>query len=351
MTHENPLPRSIAIAGAWGYIGRRFLDVALEHGLDVTVFDPGPTPPDVDPARLRIVPDIETFSNIDADVFHLATHPEFRRLDLLLARPSPALVLNEKPMAVPGRPEECRSIVEAIDRSGATVLYDFPELFDPITARVVEWLGQAERLEVEHIYVQRSKDREDPANSRNNKRMVTIQYQETVHCLAWCLHILASLKGGLPTTLAQGVKIEGESRPYTPPNPELYPEPVDGRVTYHAELAGVPIEGLTDFTRGAPWSKRRIVRGRRDGIPFVIDASYLEGDKWLRIDGQAEPIDPRNNSYEHVLRSLWVWARSASREELHSGPYPHARFALATYRFSAALHHACQTGRAVVVAI
>ena len=66
----SPLPRSIAIAGAWGYIGRKFLDVALANGLETYVFDPGPMPEDVDrsrfdpdrprggllPARRRVIP-------------------------------------------------------------------------------------------------------------------------------------------------------------------------------------------------------------------------------------------------------------------------------------------------------
>ena len=40
---------SIAIAGAWGYIGRKVLDAALGRGLRTYVFDPGPAPTDFDP--------------------------------------------------------------------------------------------------------------------------------------------------------------------------------------------------------------------------------------------------------------------------------------------------------------
>src|SRR5438094_9545063 len=39
---------SIAIAGAWGYIGRKLLDAALHLGIRAYVYDPGPTPSDVD---------------------------------------------------------------------------------------------------------------------------------------------------------------------------------------------------------------------------------------------------------------------------------------------------------------
>src|SRR5437879_1608009 len=99
------LPRSIAIAGAWGYIGRKFLDVALARGLETFVHDPGPPPADVDLGRLTRVADTEEFYRLDVDLFHLAVHPEYRRLDRLLGREEPLLILNEKPMAEPGRPE------------------------------------------------------------------------------------------------------------------------------------------------------------------------------------------------------------------------------------------------------
>ena len=52
---QDDLPRSIAIAGAWGYIGRKFLDVALARGLATYVYDPGPEPQDVDLSRFTRV--------------------------------------------------------------------------------------------------------------------------------------------------------------------------------------------------------------------------------------------------------------------------------------------------------
>ena len=36
--------RSIAIAGAWGYIGRKFLDAARQLNLSTSVYDPGRVP-------------------------------------------------------------------------------------------------------------------------------------------------------------------------------------------------------------------------------------------------------------------------------------------------------------------
>ena len=40
-TAMTDLPDSIAIAGAWGYIGRKFLDVALRQRIRTFVYDPG----------------------------------------------------------------------------------------------------------------------------------------------------------------------------------------------------------------------------------------------------------------------------------------------------------------------
>src|SRR5262249_45982894 len=150
------------IAGAWGYIGRRFLDAALALGLDVSVHDPGPPPPDVDRTRVRVIDDPGTFYRADADLFHLALHPEHRRGGcggLLEGSGSePLLIVNEKPMAAPEHPEECAVIERAVARTRATVLYDFPELFDGLTEQVLAHLGRFRTVEVREMVVTRSKD-------------------------------------------------------------------------------------------------------------------------------------------------------------------------------------------------
>jgi predicted dehydrogenase len=348
-TRPDGLPASLAIAGAWGYIGRKFLDVALANGLTVYVYDPGPTPADVDLSRLRRVDDETTFHRLPAEFFHLALHPEHRRLDLLLARDEPLLILNEKPMALPGRPEDCRRIVDAVDAAPAVVFYDFPELFDPLTARVLEHLIGFREVRLTSFLVQRSKDREDPGVPRNFKRMVPIQYQETVHCLAYVLYVLAAVKGGVSSALADGVVLAGESDPYAPPNPDAYPCPVDGRCRFAGSIGGVSVEGLTDFKRGAPWVKRRVVRGIGDGSPFEIDVSYLERRKALRIDGVAQPWDLESDSYAHVLRTATHWARQYDRPHLMDGLFPNPRFTLAAYQLSAALWRSCRDRKEVAL--
>ncbi len=341
---DDAFPGSIAIAGAWGYIGRKFLDVALARGLTTFVYDPGPPPGDVDLSRLVLVRDESDFYRLDAELFHLAVHPEHRRDDLLLARPAPPPILNEKPMAEPGSPQRCRRVVAAVDASRAVMLYDFPELFDPLTARILDFLGGFRDLRIAGISVQRSKDREDPRNPRNRKRMVPIQFQETVHCLAFVLYVLAAVRGGVEGALAGGVRLEGESTPYVPPNPEAYSYPVDGRCRYRADFGGVEVEGLTDFKRGAEWAKRRVIRGVGDGSPFEIDVSYLEGGKHLRINGVARPCDPAANSYEHVLTTSARWFREVDRDRLMTELYPNPRFTQVTYQLSAALWRSCRDG-------
>jgi hypothetical protein len=343
MSDANPdFPRSIAIAGAWGYIGRKFLDVALARGLKTYVFDPGPAPADIDLSRLSRVADEADFYQVEAEVFHLAVHPEHRRLDLLLARQEPPLILNEKPMAEPDRPEHCRRVIEAVEASRAIVFYDFPELFDPLTARVINHLARFRDVRLTDVYLQRSKDREDPANPRNRKRMVPIQYQESVHCLAFVLYVLASLTWSLDEALASGVRLAGESDPYEPPNPEDYPYVVDGRCRYRATIGGVRVEGLTDFKRHAEWAKRRVVRGLGDGVPFEIDVSYLEGEKSLRIDGIEQPTDPNASSYESVLATSARWSRQFDRSRLMGGIFPNPQFTRVTYQLSSALWRSCR---------
>ncbi|MFO0952375.1 MAG: hypothetical protein U0835_14750 [Isosphaeraceae bacterium] len=340
-----PFPRSIAIAGAWGYIGRKFLDVSLSRGLEVHVLDPGPLPADVDASRIHRVDDPAEFYALKVDLFHLAVHPEFRREDLLLNRADGPWILNEKPMALPERPERCAEVVAAAGASPALMLYDFPELYDPLTDRVINFLRRFEQVRIDEFVVRRSKDREDPANPRNRKRMVSIQYQESVHCIAYVLHVLARVRGGLDDVTRGGLRVSGHSALYDPPNPEEYPRPVDGRCEYRMDLAGVSVDGLTDFKRGAPWAKTRHIRGVGDGRPFEIEVSYLEGKKWLKFDGEAQECDPDASSYEHVLATFARWAREYGRDRLMTGVFPNPGFTRLTYQLSAALWRSCQDGR------
>jgi hypothetical protein len=137
--------------------------------------------------------------------------------------------------------------------------------------------------------------------------------------------------------LADGLRLEARSEPYAPPNPELYPRPVDGRCDYVLNIGDVRVVGLTNFRRGAAWSKRRVIRGVGDGRPFEIDVSYLEGVKSLRIDGEVRPCDPAADSYAQVLATFARWAGRADREALMRGLYPNPRFTRLAYRLSSAL--------------
>ncbi|WP_165071347.1 Gfo/Idh/MocA family oxidoreductase [Paludisphaera rhizosphaerae] len=343
MSHrENGAPASIAIAGAWGYIGRKFVDAALDRGMKVFVYDPAPTPAEVDPGRIVSIADERAFYNLDADLFHLAVQPEHRRLDLLLDRREPLWILDEKPMAPPDDPARCDAIVEAVDRSSCVVLYDFPELYDGLTARVLDHLRGFRDLRIDEIRVERSKDREDPAISRNYRRMVSIQYQESVHCLAFALWILGHARGSVEEALNEGVSLGGRAEAYVPPNPEIYAYPVDGRCDFRMTVGGTQVVGCTNFRRGAPWIKRRTIRGIGDGRPFEIEVSYLEGRKSLRIDGENQPCDPSADSYAQVISTFARWASTADLGSLRNGLYPHPRFTRLAYRLSSALWRSCR---------
>ena len=332
---------SIAIAGAWGYIGRKFLEAARSLGLRCVVYDPGPAPEDLPAEGFQRLPDAEAFLGQRADLFHLALHPEDRRWALqgLLARSrtEPLWVLCEKPMAAPDRPEDCQQVISAVGQSQAVVLYDFPELYDPITAKIAEVLAAGRSASIEAIYVQRSKDREDPGNPRNYKRMVHIQYQESVHCLAFALYLLALARGGYETVFADGLVVQASAEAYRPPNAQDYPLSVDGKVEFACQLGPTTLVGRTDFKRGAPEAKLRIVRGHADGKPLHIEADYQEGRKRLVINGCYYPELTQTNSYVEVLRTIGRWRSELPAGKLMSGLYPNPTFAHITYQLSTAL--------------
>lgn len=340
-TSPSPGLSSLAIAGAWGYIGRKFLEAAHELHLATSVYDVGPPPGDVNPGPVTVWGNEPAFYRQTADLFHLALHPEQREpgLDILLQRShqEPIWILCEKPMALPESPAECLRLAEAMEHSRAVVLYDFPELFDPITATILEFLDRHHQVRIDFLSMQRSKDRESPDIPRNEKRMVHIQYQESVHCLAFALYLLAHVQDGLASVLREGLHVRAQSQPYHPPNPSAYPYVVDGRCEYQLRLGEAQINGQTDFTRGAPWSKRRIIGGTADGREFRIEADYLEGQKRLVIDGQTHEDVVHANSYVEVLKRLSRWRQQYSRSELMSGLYPNPAFARITYQLSSLL--------------
>jgi predicted dehydrogenase len=290
-------PESLAIAGAWGYIGRKFLDAALRRRIRTLVFDPGDPPADVDSQAIAQIGTEEEFYASRVDLFHLAMHPGNRQrgLDLLLARAAGGediAVLNEKPMAAPESPEQCPELVDRTNQSGALMLFDFTELYDPMTERIIEHLRPFRDLRINDIYIRRSKDREAPGNPRNYKPMVPIQYQESIHCLAFVLFVLARLRGDLASVFEHGLTMTGDAKPYQPPNPEIYPYVVDGRCNYRLALGTLSIEGQTDFKAGADATKQRILSGTGDGRPFHIDVDFQEGRKRLLFNGMDQTGDP-----------------------------------------------------------
>jgi hypothetical protein len=344
---------SIAIAGAWGYIGRKVLDAALGRGLRTYVFDPGPAPTDCDLQRVTRVDSEAEFYSLKADLFHLALHPEARRrgLALLLRRADsePLLILNEKPMVSPETPDEALPFIEAVDQSRAVMLYDFPELFDPLTQRITAYLKGFNRVDLSSIVVERSKDREDPAISRNLKRMLPIQFQESVHCLAHVIYVLATLRGSLAAVMREGASVSAKSEPYCPPNPEVYPHIVDGRCEFQLSLGKLQVEGVTNFKRGAPWRKRRTLRGQADDRPFVIEADYLEGKKSLRINGVDQGWDASASSYDAILTTLAYWRNSVPAVTLSHGVYPNPRLAWLAFQLSGALWRSSHEGSRITL--
>jgi len=343
------LPKSIAIAGAWGYIGRKFIDAAQALGVRTYVYDPGPAPTDINLDAITRIEDEEAFYHTKADLFHLAVHPEHRHRgqEILFERAArePVLVLNEKPMAAPENPEQCDRIVRAVERSGVTMLYDFPELYDDLTERIIQYLSGFRDLRINELAFCRSKDREDRDIPRNYKRMVTIQYQESVHCLAFVLYLLGRAKGDLASVFQQGVSIAGESEPYDPPNPESYAHVVDGRCKYALSIGEIRVDGLTDFKANAPWAKQRVISGIGDGQPFRIEVDYLENEKRLAINGEDQKCDPTASSYRQVISTIARWYREVSCDSLMQDAYPNPEFARVTYQLSSALWRSCRDGQ------
>jgi hypothetical protein len=109
------------------------------------------------------------------------------------------------------------------------------------------------------------------------------------------------------------------------------------------------VDGCTNFKRGASWSKRRLLRGIADGQPLVIEADYLEGKKYLRINGVDQGWDPCASSYGAILSTLDLWRATVPTESLLRGLYPNPRLAWLVFQLSGALWRSSHDGRRVEI--
>ncbi|GMV92943.1 MAG: hypothetical protein AMXMBFR82_27210 [Candidatus Hydrogenedentota bacterium] len=340
---------SIAVAGGWGYIGQKFIQAACRLGWRVYVYDPSPIPAPMKSLPIEVFDDESRFYELPATLYHLALHPHHRRaaLERLFARADAGqkpIVLCEKPMADPGNPEEGRWLLQTCRASDTIVLFDFIELFDDITLRVHQFLSQFRHVSLQRIHMWRSKDREDPSIPRNYKIMVPIQYQETVHCIAYVLSLFAQSPPGLEGAFAHGVRITGKSERYAPPNPEDYSVPVDGKVEGTIQLGETSVHLHTDFKSGALFTKRRTIEGIGDGVPFHIEAEHLEGRKYLIINGTRTEIPPDAEAYHQVIQRSVQWVTEHGGDVNANLRFPNTTFAWYTYQLSAMLWDSCNEG-------
>jgi predicted dehydrogenase len=343
-------PRSIAIAGGWGYIGQKFIEAACRLGLRVFVHDPAPVPDSIAGLPIDVVEDEARFYALPVDLYHLALHPSHRMfaLERLFERGETGVapvILCEKPLADPANPGDGQWLLERSQKTGVIVLIDFIELFDDLTLKVQRFLSEFSHVTLTSVHMWRSKDREDPANPRNYKIIVPIQYQETVHCIAYVLSLFAQLPGGLEGALGNGVRVSGKSQLYCPPNPLDYPVPMDGKLDADVFIGETAVRFQTNFKSGATLTKRRVIEGIGDGKPFRIEAEHLEGRKYLIVDGVREEFPPDADAYQQVIQRSIRWARRRDGMELTTDlRYPNAPFAWYTYLLSAMLWDSCAEG-------
>lgn len=344
MTPSNTaLPSAVAIAGGWGHIGGCFARAALGAGVRVFVHDPAPRPDDSALAEAVEVPDAAAFYALPAPFYHLALPPAHRDAAFagLSARPTRngnLLVLVEKPLAPPFDRERALRARDTAAALPGTVLFDFIELYRPLTGTVLDYLSSFRNCRIHEIALTRTKDREDPAVPRNHIVTLPVQYQETVHCAAWALACLEHIRAGLP---ANGtVEAWGRSVPYTPPNPERYPEPVDGFFEGGIALGETRVTFLTDFRRGTPRSQYRRITGEGGGRRFILEAEYLPGAAWLKINGESVPLPREDTPHLEALRGAWRYHCDRVNGRPRQFPLPGPAFAHRTWLVSTLLWNA-----------
>ena len=344
-----PLPSSIAIAGIHGYMGRLIYDAAVQLEVPIIYgFDPGPRPADFAcSSTLRMIASERQFCELDADLFHIATHPDQRQAVYRLLERGRCVNI-EKPMAHPAFPDECDQLRIAARGSAGSVLFDFVEAFNPCTLQVRALLSrfrQHKDFRIDHVRCVRAKDREDRRNPRNRSVIVPIQFQETAHCLAMLLLVLdrpASFAEAFPN----GVTIEALSAPYNPPNPEDYRfGMVDGKVTGVIRAGGLTVSLDTDFKRqGATPYKSFVIAGFAAGRDFAIDAVYDGFGERLLFNGKACSAGGPVSRHQSIIAQSWRWHCDRPSTLL-----PDSDFAWLVFGLCAALWTSCHEGREIKI--
>lgn len=350
VTRRKDIPDSIAIAGIYGYIGSKIYQAALELGIrkiyGIDFGNPDPSFPSSSSLEMIAKEDEERFYDLDADLFHIALHPKHRKyLGRLLERG--CHVTCEKPMADPENPEACKEIMDAAERGKATLLFDFLELYSPMTCEIVKYLSN-NSANITNMILVNTKDREDPTNPRNRKIMVPIQYQESVHQIAFILYLEGKTKGSdfeMDDLLNKTIALFANSDVYDPPNPEDYSYCVDGFVNGHMLLGRNSTSIFTNFKRGSNWTKKKIITGEINGSShFKIDAEYLPGNEHLMINHESVAVDGDISLYRNVIKKGWQW-HTVGFDSI----CPDAKFAYWTFALSAGLWKASHKNTVVEV--
>ena len=294
-------------------------------------FDPGPRPADFRYSdRLTMIRREEEFYELDADLFHIATHPDRRQgVYRLLERGRHVTI--EKPMAHPAHPANaggsgrgaaqpgdgalrlCRGLQPAQfsdprDASAPRQLSRLPDHAGPL--RAVEGSGGPAQPEEPQGHGA------DPVPG-DGALPGDVAFRHSTD----------------PPTFAeafpQGITVAASSAPYDPPNPEDYRYGiVDGKVTGEIRAGDMTVSICTDFKRrgGGPF-KRFSIEGVADRRAFHIESVFdgtreqvLLNGKVVASGGLREPA-PEHHPAGVALASPAI-----------DGPATGRRFRLARFR-------------------
>ena len=239
--------------------------------------------------------DEKKFYSLDLDYFVIAAPPSQRKQILkYFDKNSNALI--EKPVSTTQDTKTAKAWRDKLSKSNSLILFDFPELFDPLTFTALNFFTEKSKLKNKigtlkpcAYYLSRTKNREQN-NAFCRRETEDIELDESAHALAF----LAFMEQNMEEKLSMPTNIHNIGRHYE--SPVKGRKRVFGEAFSIMEMNNKPVMIEDSFKDPLAWKRRKIVSQNEKKENFTVMVDYWESSKSIFVYG------PDNNEKVFQLK-------------------------------------------------